>query len=302
MSMRQTPVGVLSGSSAMNLEAGTPASTAVAQRLDALATDGQPIELSVVMPCLNERETVGVCVRKAMAALQDAGISGEVIVADNGSTDGSVEIARAEGARVVNIEEKGYGSALKGGILAARGEYVLMADSDDSYDFNHAPRFLEQLRSGSDLVMGNRFLGGISEHAMPFLHRYLGNPVLSGIGRLFFKSPCGDFHCGMRGFRRDSFLQMDIRSTGMEFASEMVVKASLLRMKVSEVPTTLHPDGRSRPPHLRTWRDGWRHLRFLLMYSPRWLFLYPGIVLMLVGLVGCVLIASWKPSVPRHWV
>jgi glycosyltransferase involved in cell wall biosynthesis len=274
----------------MNLEAGTPAGTALAQRLDALATDRQPIELSVVMPCLNERETVGVCVRKAIAALQDAGISGEVIVADNGSTDGSVEIARAEGARVVNIEAKGYGNALKGGILAARGEYVLMADSDDSYDFTHAPRFLEQLRSGSDLVMGNRFLGGISNQAMPFLHRYLGNPVLSGIGRLFFKSPCGDFHCGMRGFRRDSFLRMDIRSTGMEFASEMVVKASLLRMKVSEVPTTLHPDGRSRPPHLRTWRDGWRHLRFLLMYSPRWLFLYPGIVLVFVGLVGCVLL------------
>ena len=258
--------------------------------LDALATAAQPIELSVVMPCLNERETVGVCVRKAMVALRDAGIPGEVIVADNGSTDGSVELAQAEGARVVNIEQKGYGSALKGGILAARGKYVLMADSDDSYDFSHAPRFVEQLRRGSDLVMGNRFQGGISDKAMPFLHRYLGNPVLSGIGRLFFGSPCGDFHCGMRGFRRDSFLEMDIRSTGMEFASEMVVKATLMRMKVSEVPTTLNPDGRNRPPHLRTWRDGWRHLRFLLMYSPRWLFLYPGVVLMLAGLAGCVLL------------
>jgi glycosyltransferase involved in cell wall biosynthesis len=258
--------------------------------LDALATAAQPIELSVVMPCLNERETVGVCVRKAMVALRDAGIPGEVIVADNGSTDGSVELAQAEGARVVNIEQKGYGSALKGGILAARGKYVLMADSDDSYDFSHAPRFVQQLRMGSDLVMGNRFQGGISDKAMPFLHRYLGNPVLSGIGRLFFGSPCGDFHCGMRGFRRDSFLAMDIRSTGMEFASEMVVKATLMRMKVSEVPTTLNPDGRNRPPHLRTWRDGWRHLRFLLMYSPRWLFLYPGILLMLAGLAGCVLL------------
>jgi glycosyltransferase involved in cell wall biosynthesis len=258
--------------------------------LGALAAAGQPIELSVVMPCLNERETVGVCVRKAMGALKDSGIPGEVIVADNGSTDGSVELAQAEGARVVNIEQKGYGSALKGGILAARGKYVLMADSDDSYDFGHAPRFVQQLRTGSDLVMGNRFQGGISDKAMPFLHRYLGNPVLSGIGRLFFGSPCGDFHCGMRGFRRDSFLQMDIRSTGMEFASEMVVKATLMRMKVSEVPTTLNPDGRNRPPHLRTWRDGWRHLRFLLMYSPRWLFLYPGIALMLVGLAGCVLL------------
>ena len=258
--------------------------------LDALATAEQPIELSVVMPCLNERETVGVCVRKAMVALRDAGIPGEVIVADNGSTDGSVELAEAEGARVVNIEQKGYGSALKGGILAARGKYVLMADSDDSYDFSHAPRFVQQLRTGSDLVMGNRFQGGIKDKAMPFLHRYLGNPALSGIGRLFFGSPCGDFHCGMRGFRRDSFLQMDIRSTGMEFASEMVVKATLMRMKVSEVPTTLNPDGRNRPPHLRTWRDGWRHLRFLLMYSPRWLFLYPGILLMLAGLAGCVLL------------
>jgi glycosyltransferase involved in cell wall biosynthesis len=261
--------------------------------LDALAT-AQPIELSVVMPCLNERETVGVCIRKAMVALKDAGIPGEVIVADNGSTDGSVELAQAEGARVVNIEQKGYGSALKGGILAARGKYVLMADSDDSYDFSHAPRFLQQLRMGSDLVMGNRFQGGIKDEAMPFLHRYLGNPVLSGIGRLFFGSPCGDFHCGMRGFRRDSFLQMDIRSTGMEFASEMVVKATLMRMKVSEVPTTLNPDGRNRPPHLRTWRDGWRHLRFLLMYSPRWLFLYPGILLMLVGLAGCFLLLPGK--------
>ena len=262
--------------------------------LEAMATDGHPIELSVVMPCLNERETVAVCVRKAMVALRDAGISGEVIVADNGSTDGSVELAQAEGARVVNIEQKGYGNALKGGILAARGEYVLMADSDDSYDFSHAPRFVQQLRTGSDLVMGNRFQGGISDRAMPFLHRYLGNPVLSGIGRLFFGSPCGDFHCGMRGFRRESYLRMDIRSTGMEFASEMVVKATLLRMKVSEVPTTLNPDGRNRPPHLRTWRDGWRHLRFLLMYSPRWLFLYPGIALMLVGLAGCVLLLPGK--------
>ena len=260
--------------------------------LGALATD--QLELSVVMPCLNERETVGVCVRKALGSLREAGIRGEVIVADNGSTDGSVEIAQAEGARVVNIAEKGYGNALKGGILASLGEYVLMADADDSYDFSHAPRFLDQLRAGSDLVMGNRFQGGISDHAMPFLHRYVGNPLLSGLGRLFFGSPCGDFHCGMRGFGRRSFLRMDIRSTGMEFASEMVVKATLLGMTVSEVPTTLNPDGRHRPPHLRTWRDGWRHLRFLLMYSPRWLFLYPGIVLMLLGLAGCVLLLPGK--------
>ena len=257
---------------------------------DARSTGDELVELSVVMPCLNEQETVGVCVRKAISSLREAGIRSEVIVADNGSTDGSIEIAQAEGARVVNIGEKGYGNALKGGILASRGEYVLMADSDDSYNFSHIPLFLEQLRAGSDLVMGNRFRGGIERQAMPFLHRYLGNPVLTGIGRLFFRSPCGDFHCGIRGFRKDSFVRMGIRSTGMEFASEMVVKASLLQMKVSEVPTTLSPDGRSRAPHLRTWRDGWRHLCFLLMYSPRWLFLYPGMVLMLSGLIACALL------------
>jgi glycosyltransferase involved in cell wall biosynthesis len=254
-----------------------------------------PIELSVVMPCLNEEETLGVCVRKALSSLRAAKIRGEVIVGDNGSTDGSVEIAQAEGARVIHVALKGYGNALKGGILAARGEYVLMADSDDSYEFSHVMRFLEQLRSGSDLVMGNRFRGGIRKGAMPPLHRYLGNPVLTSIGRLFFNSPCGDFHCGMRGFRKDSFLRMDLRSAGMEFASEMVVKASLLNMKVSEVPTTLSPDGRSRPPHLRTWRDGWRHLRFLLMYSPRWLFLFPGTALMVLGLAGC----AWLLPGPR---
>ena len=253
------------------------------------------VELSVVMPCLNEGETVGACVRKATETLRMAGISGEVIVADNGSTDGSAEAARAEGARVINVAAKGYGSALMDGIAASRGEYVLMADADDSYDFAHIPRFLEELRAGSDLVMGNRFRGGIADDAMPFLHRYLGNPVLTGIGNLFFASSCGDFHCGMRAFRKDSFQRMGIRSTGMEFASEMVVKASLLRMKVTEIPTTLSPDGRSRPPHLRTWRDGWRHLRFMLMYSPRWLFLYPGTFLILLGLAGC----AWLLPGPR---
>jgi glycosyltransferase involved in cell wall biosynthesis len=246
-----------------------------------------PLELSVVLPCLNERETVGMCVQKAAAAMEEAGIWGEVIVADNGSTDGSREIAEALGARVVSVPERGYGNALRAGTLAACGTYVLMADSDDSYDFRHIPRFLEKLRSGSDLVMGNRFRGGIADNAMPMLHRYLGNPGLTGLGRLLFKSPCGDFHCGIRAFRKDSFERMDIRSSGMEFASEMVVKASLFRMRISEVPTTLSPDARSRPPHLRTWRDGWRHLRFLLMYSPRWLFLYPGILLIVAGLIGC---------------
>ncbi|HEV2132788.1 MAG TPA: glycosyltransferase family 2 protein [Terracidiphilus sp.] len=259
------------------------------------ATVDPVIELSVVMPCLNERLTVGSCVRSAVESLRAAGIAGEVIVADNGSTDGSQEIAAAAGARVVPVEAKGYGNALIGGIVAARGAYVLMADADSSYDFEHIPRFVEQLRTGQDLVMGNRFRGGIERGAMPPLHRYLGNPVLTGLGRLFFKSPCGDFHCGMRAFRRDSFLKMDIRSTGMEFASEMVVKASLLGMKVSEAPTTLKPDGRDRRPHLRTWRDGWRHLRFLLMYSPRWLFLYPGMALILAGAAA----SAWLLPGPR---
>ena len=238
---------------------------------------------------------MGACVRKAIAALRAMGLAGEVIVADNGSTDASVARATAEGARVVPVAAKGYGNALKGGIGAARARWVLMADADDSYDFGHIPRFAEALRSGSDLVMGNRFRGGVEPGAMPMLHRYLGNPVLSALGRLFFRSPCGDFHCGMRAFRREAFERMDIRSTGMEFASEMVVKASLLGMKVTEVPTTLSPHGRSRPPHLRTWRDGWRHLRFLLLYSPRWLFLIPGLALMVMGAGVC----AWLLPGPR---
>jgi len=256
----------------------------------------EAIELSVVLPCLNERETVGICVQKALAALRNAGIAGEVIVADNGSTDGSIELAESTGARVVHVSQRGYGNALRGGIQAARGTYVLMADSDDSYDFTHIPRFVEQLRSGCELVMGNRFLGGIRGGAMPPLHRYLGNPALTALGRLFFHSPVRDFHCGIRAFRKESYERMDIRSTGMEFASEMVVKASLLRMRVSEVPTTLSPDGRTHPPHLRTWHDGWRHLRFLLMYSPRWLFLYPGIASIVVGLATCI----WLVPGPRR--
>ena len=280
----------------------TSATTVLGDKMNELAAAEKQLELSIVMPCLNERETVGVCVRKALASLSGAGVRGEVIIGDNGSTDGSVEIAESEGARVIHVADKGYGSALKGGILAARGEYVLMGDSDDSYDFGHIMRFLDQLRAGSDLVMGNRFRGGIAKNAMPPLHRYLGNPVLTGIGRLLFHSPCEDFHCGLRGFRKDSFLRMDIRSTGMEFASEMVVKASLLRMKVSEVPTTLAPDGRSRPPHLRTWRDGWRHLRFLLMYSPRWLFLYPGNCFDPAGVGGVCLALAGAACGSWHWI
>lgn len=244
------------------------------------------LELSVVMPCLNEAETLEICIAKALRALDELNISGEVIVADNGSTDGSQAIAARTGARVVSVEAKGYGSALMGGINAARGEFVIMGDADDSYDFSTLGPFLEKLRGGCDLVMGNRFKGGIAPGAMPRLHRYLGNPVLSAIGRLFFHSPAGDFHCGLRGFRKAAVMEMDLRTTGMEFASEMVVKAMLKKMRISEVPTTLRPDGRSRRPHLRSWRDGWRHLRFLLLFSPRWLFLYPGLLLMLAGLIA----------------
>ncbi len=256
----------------------------------AVTTRETPIELTVVMPCLNEAETLAVCVDKALAALAENHIAGEVVVADNGSTDGSQSIATEHGARVVNVPIRGYGAALNAGILAARGKYVLMADADDSYEFAHIPRFLAELRprpdgsAGADLVMGNRFRGGIGPKAMPPLHRYLGNPVLSFLGRKLFHTPIGDFHCGIRAFSKDAYERLALRTTGMEFASEMVVKSSLLGQRIVEVPTTLKKDGRSRPPHLKTWRDGWRHLRFLLMYSPRWLFLYPGLTLMIVGL------------------
>jgi glycosyltransferase involved in cell wall biosynthesis len=250
-------------------------------------------EISVVMPCLNEAETLPVCIEKIQRTFSDHGIRGEVIVADNGSSDESVVIAQRMGARVVSVEAKGYGSALMGGIAAARGEYVMMGDADDSYDFTSVPAFLAQLQKGFDLVMGNRFKGGIAPDAMPPLHKYLGNPVLTLIGRLFFNSPCGDFHCGLRGFRKEAYERMGLRTTGMEFATEMIVKATLLNMRISEIPTTLSVDGRSRPPHLRTWRDGWRHLRFMLLYSPRWLFLYPGALLILAGtIVGVWLLAG----------
>jgi hypothetical protein len=249
------------------------------------------VELTVLMPCLNEAETVGTCVRKAAGFLASHGIDGEVLVADNGSTDGSQALAEAAGARVVAVAEPGYGNALLGGISAARGEFVIMGDADDSYDFTALMPFVAQLRGGADLVMGNRFAGGIAPGAMPALHRYLGNPVLSFIGRLFFRSRIGDFHCGLRGFRRERILALGLQASGMEFASELVVKATLARYRVTEVPATLAPDGRSRPPHLRSWRDGWRHLRFLLLFSPRWLFLYPGLLLLAVGLaVGAAVV------------
>jgi glycosyltransferase involved in cell wall biosynthesis len=257
--------------------------------------DVEAIEVSVVMPCLNEAETLEACIVKAQRALQEAHIAGEIVIADNGSTDGSVQIAERLGAKVVNVQAKGYGSALMGGIAAASGQYVVMGDADDSYDFGHIPRFVEQLRKGAQVVMGNRFKGGIQKNAMPPLHRYFGNPALTRLGRLFFKSPVGDFYCGLRGFRKDAYERMGLRTTGMEFATEMVVKATLLELRIAEVPTTLSPDGRNRPPHLRTWRDGWRTLRFFLLYSPRWLFLYPGIALMLLGTA----LGLWLLPAPR---
>ena len=245
-------------------------------------------EVSVVIPCLNEAATLAVCIAKADQAMKDAGIRGEVIVADNGSSDGSQEIAVHSGARLLSVQRRGYGAALLGGFREARGRYLIMADGDDSYNFAHVPRFVERLRSGSDLVIGNRFQGGIEPGAMPLLHRYLGNPVLTWLGRVIYRAHCGDFHCGMRGLSKSAFERMHLTATGMEFASEMVVKATLAGMRVEEIPTTLSPDGRNRSPHLRTWRDGWRHLRFLLLYSPRWLFFYPGTFLMAMGLAATI--------------
>jgi glycosyltransferase involved in cell wall biosynthesis len=242
------------------------------------------MELTILMPCLNEAETIEVCVTKAVKYILDNSIDGEVLVSDNGSSDGSIEIAERAGARVISTLAKGYGSALLNGIDQAQGTYIIMGDADDSYDFSKLDEFVKRLRGGADLVMGNRFAGGIMPGAMPPLHRYLGNPVLSTIGRILFKSNVGDFHCGLRGFRKSSIQDLNLISTGMEFASEMVVKATLLGLRVEEVPTILHPDGRSGKPHLRTWPDGWRHLRFLFLYSPRWLFLYPGLLLFVVGL------------------
>ncbi|HMF91442.1 MAG TPA: glycosyltransferase family 2 protein, partial [Candidatus Angelobacter sp.] len=236
------------------------------------------------------------CIEKAQRAIAEAFIDGEIIVADNGSTDGSVEVAHALGARVVHVKYEGYGNALMGGIAAAAGRYIIMGDADDSYDFSHIPRFVERLRHGADLVMGNRFTGGIQKDAMPPLHQYFGNPALTLMGRIFFRSPVGDFYCGLRGFRKDAYEKMGLRTTGMEFATEMVVKSTLLNLRIAEVPTTLSPDGRTRPPHLRTWRDGWRTLRFFLLYSPRWLFLHPGLAMMAIG----TLLGLWLLPAPRR--
>jgi glycosyltransferase involved in cell wall biosynthesis len=246
--------------------------------------------LTVLMPCLNEARTVATCIRKARAWIARSGLDAEVVVADNGSTDGSQEIALREGARVVRVPVRGYGAALYFGTLHARGRYIIMGDADDSYDFGHLDAFLTKLRAGADLVMGNRFLGGIAPGAMPWKNRHIGNPALSGIGRLFFHCPVHDLHCGLRGYSREAFSRMRLQTSGMEFASEMVIKATLLGMTVIEVPTTLSKDGRDHPPHLRPWRDGWRHLRFMLLYSPRWLFLYPGLFLMIMGTLTSALV------------
>ncbi len=242
------------------------------------------VDVSVVIPCLNEANSIGICVSKAMGAFGAAGLRGEVVVADNGSTDGSIEIAEKLGARVVRVEARGYGSALRAGIAAARGAFIVMGDADDSYDFSDVPRFVEKWRQGNDVVMGNRFRGEIKPGAMPWHHKYVGNPALSTLLNLFFNTGIGDSHCGMRGFTRAVYGRMDLRSTGMEFASEFVIKAAQLGAKMAEIPITLWPDKRGRPPHLRSFRDGWRHLRFMLLYAPNWLFVLPGTASVLLGL------------------
>ncbi len=257
----------------------------------------ETIELSIVLPCLNEAETLEVCINKAKRSIEELGIDGEVLVADNGSSDNSTEIAMSNGARVVDVPTKGYGSALLAGFKDARGKFIIMADADDSYSLDEISEFISELRKGADLVMGNRFAGTIHSGAMPWLHKYIGNPILSFVGRLFFKSKIRDFHCGLRGLNRERILELDLNTPGMEFASEIVVKALLSNYKIVEVPTDLKPDGRSRAPHLRTWRDGWRHLRFLLFYSPRWLFFYPGLLTATVGLIGIIFLSKHEQVV-----
>jgi glycosyltransferase involved in cell wall biosynthesis len=265
----------------------------VAQRPARRSDDARAaVEVSIVMPCLNEVETLAACIGRAREAIDKGGYSAEIIVADNGSSDGSQLVARELGVRVVDVQRKGYGSALIGGIDAAQGRFVVMGDADASYDFAAIAPLIARLREGYDLVVGNRFMGGIEPGAMPWSHKWFGNPVLTRISRIFFHAPVGDTHCGLRAFTKDAYERMRLRATGMEFASEMVIKASLKGMRITEVPVVLHPDGRSRPPHLRTWRDGWRHLRFMLLFSPRWLFLYPGIALLAGGLLLSALLVA----------
>ena len=240
-------------------------------------------EVSIVIPCLNEAETLARVIRKALAGFERMGVAGEVVVADNGSSDGSQQIAVDEGARLVHVPQRGYGAALHGGISAAYGEFVVMGDADDSYDLGSIDEFLTHLRAGADLVMGNRFAGRIMPNAMPWLHKWLGNPVLSWLGRVLFNSTVGDFHCGLRAFRKSAWEAIALQTSGMEYASEMVIKAAIFGQRIVEVPITLYKDGRSRPPHLRTWRDGWRHLRFMLAYAPNWVFFFPGALMSIIG-------------------
>ena len=265
-------------------------------RVTAVATRDQVapglVEISVVMPCLNEAATLAICIRKAQAALSRHKLRGEIIVADNGSSDGSPAIAVGLGGRLIRVSQRGYGAAIRAGIEAAEGEYVVIGDADDSYDFSTLNDLVTPLRGAADLVVGNRFKGGIERGAMPWKHRYIGNPVLTSVGRLLFRVKIGDFHCGLRAVRKEAFEKMQLRTTGMEFATEMVIKAATRGLRIAEVPTTLHRDGRSRPSHLRPYRDGWRHLRFMLLFSPRWLFLIPGIALMAVGGVAAALLLT----------
>ncbi|HLZ49193.1 MAG TPA: glycosyltransferase family 2 protein [Candidatus Acidoferrum sp.] len=267
----------------------------ITTRLD-MSGDAPPVDVSVVIPCLNEANSISFCVQKAMKSFQEAGLRGEVVVADNGSTDGSIEIAEKIGARVIRVEQRGYGAALRAGISAARGAFIIMGDADDSYDFGDVPRFVEMWKQGYDVVMGNRFRGEIKPGAMPWHHKYVGNPALTSLLNLFFHAHIGDTHCGMRGFTRAIYDRMDLRSTGMEFASEFVIKAAQLRANITEIPITLWPDKRGRPPHLRSFRDGWRHLRFMLLYAPNWLFILPGASLAAFGLA----LVSWLLPGPRQ--
>ena len=255
----------------------------------------QPVDVSVVIPCLNEANSLAHCVDKAMGAFRNAGLSGEVVVADNGSTDGSVELAEGHGARVIHVAERGYGAALRAGIAAARGPFIIMGDADDSYDFADVPRFVEKLREGFDLVMGNRFRGGIKPGAMPRLHKYFGNPGLTAILNTLFHVGIGDSYCGMRGFTRALYDRLDVRSSGMEFALEMIIKSAQIGARITEIPIVLWPDKRGRAPHLRSFRDGWRSLRFMLLYAPNWLFFLPGALLVAMGLA----IAFWLLPGPR---
>lgn len=255
------------------------------------------LDLTILLPCLNEAETIESCILKARKFLRSSGLSGEILVADNGSVDGSQIIAKKLGARVLDVPSKGYGATLQSGINACNSVWVVMGDSDDSYALDRLQLFIEELELGRDLVVGNRFMGGIYPGAMPWLHQYIGNPVLSALGRAFFKVPIRDFHCGLRAFKLESIKKLNLNTTGMEFASEMIIKAALGNLNISEVPTTLQPDGRSRKPHLKTWSDGWRHLIFMLLASPRWLFFYPGLLLTLISTIGFLVLLGGARSV-----